>query len=118
MPSHRLACTCHRGTTTSQAALEGGDAADIAATLRRLRLDRLRDEAEEARQIAERRSGERGLAARQALVAAEAHMAAAEQELEAPVGPQELHRALEVAQVRRLGSRLGSAGAAACACCS
>ncbi len=99
---------------------------------------------QEARQIAERRSGERGLAARQvrvdgrrstratrsrsttscifthtlwhslspqALVAAEAELAEAQQALDAPVPPEELHRALEAAQVGRGGQeRVGAGG--------
>lgn len=81
-----------------------GDAADVALTLRQLRLDRLQDEAEEARQIAERRSGERGLSARQALVAAEAALAEAEAALAAPVSAEEEHAALDAGQVRSLHS--------------
>jgi ATPase subunit of ABC transporter with duplicated ATPase domains len=88
-----------RESQALEAALERGDGADVARTLRQLRLDRLADEAEQARQIAERRSGERGLAARQALVAAEARLAAAREELGAPVSARELHGALEAAQV-------------------
>lgn len=53
----------------------------------------------EAQKIATLRSGERGLAARQVLVAAEARLEAAQRELEAPVGAEELHAALGAAQV-------------------
>jgi ATPase subunit of ABC transporter with duplicated ATPase domains len=87
-----------RESAALEAALEGGDGAEIAHALRTLRLQRLRDEAAEAQQTAERRSGERGLAARQALVAAEARLADAEAQLGAPVGDQELHGALGAAQ--------------------
>lgn len=80
--------------------MDSGDAADIARALRQLSLDRLQDEVTEARQIAERRSGERGLAARQALVAAEARLAAAQAELGAAVGAEEEHGAMGAAQVR------------------
>lgn len=88
-----------RDSEALEAALEGGDGADVARTLRQLQLDRLVDEVGEARQTAERRSGERGLAARQALVAAEARLEAAQQALGEPVGAQEMHGALGVAQV-------------------
>ncbi|KAI3429636.1 hypothetical protein D9Q98_005722 [Chlorella vulgaris] len=87
-----------REAAALEAALEEGDGADIARTMRRLEVDRLRDELEEARQIAERRSGERGLAARQVLVAAEARLAAAQEGLDAPVAAEELHGALGAAQ--------------------
>jgi hypothetical protein len=87
-----------RESAALEAALEGGDGAEIARALRTLRLQRLRDEAAEAQQTAARRSGERGLAARQALVAAEARLADAEAQLGAPVGDQELHGALGAAQ--------------------
>jgi ATPase subunit of ABC transporter with duplicated ATPase domains len=87
-----------RESATLEAALEGGDGAEIARALRALRLQRLRDEEAEAQQTADRRSGERGLAARQALVAAEARLADAEAQLGAPVGDTELHGALGAAQ--------------------
>ncbi|KAI7843107.1 hypothetical protein COHA_003278 [Chlorella ohadii] len=87
-----------RESEALEGVLESGDAADVAHALRQLRVERLQDEVEEARQIAERRSGERGLAARQALVAAEAELAEAQQALDAPVPPEELHRAMEAAQ--------------------
>lgn len=95
-----------REAAALEAALEDGDGADIARTMRRLEVDRLRDELEEARQIAERRSGERGLAARQALVAAEARLAAAQEGLDAPVAAEELHGALGAAQASSTAARL------------
>ncbi|KAL4443909.1 hypothetical protein ABPG75_011646 [Micractinium tetrahymenae] len=81
-----------------EAALEGLDGADVARTLRQLAVQRAEEEVAEAAQIAERRSGERGLAARQVLVAAEAALAAARERLAAPVGPEEEHGAMEAAQ--------------------
>lgn len=54
---------------------------------------------ERARQIAEKRSGERGLAARQELVAAEARLAEARQAHGAPPSAEELHAAAQQAQV-------------------
>lgn len=54
---------------------------------------------ERARQIAEKRSGERGLAARQELVAAEARLAEAREGLGAPIGAEELAAAAQAAQV-------------------
>eukprot|EP00887_Chlorella_sp_A99_P007453 scaffold2.g7453.t1 len=89
-------------TDTLGAALEGGDPATVARALRQLELGRLEasrgDEVRDAQQIAERRSGERGLAARQELVAAEARLAAARQRLDVPVGSEELQHATEAAQ--------------------
>lgn len=87
-----------RDSEALETALEGGDGADIARTLRQLQMDRLVDEVGEAQQTAERRSGERGLAARQALVAAEARLQLAQQALGEPVGAQEMHSALGMAQ--------------------
>jgi ATPase subunit of ABC transporter with duplicated ATPase domains len=98
-----------REAAALEAALEEGDGADIARTMRRLEVDRLRDELEEARQIAERRSGERGLAARQVLVAAEARLAAAQEGLDAPVAAEELHGALGAAQASSAAGRLVAA---------
>ncbi|KAL4855189.1 ABC transporter F family member 3 [Chlorella vulgaris] len=99
-----------REAAALEAALEEGDGADIARTMRRLEVDRLRDELEEARQIAERRSGERGLAARQVLVAAEARLAAAQEGLDAPVAAEELHGALGAAQASSAAGRLDLLG--------
>ncbi|KAL4449533.1 hypothetical protein ABPG77_007177 [Micractinium sp. CCAP 211/92] len=81
-----------------EAALEGSSGTDVARTLRQLAVQRAEEEVAEATQIAERRSGERGLAARQALVAAEAALDAARERLATPVGPQEEHAAIEAAQ--------------------
>ncbi|GAB4816948.1 hypothetical protein N2152v2_003994 [Parachlorella kessleri] len=81
-----------------QEALESSDVVAMATALRGLRLQRLQNDVTAAYKIAEKRSGERGLAARQALVAAEARLADAQQQLSALVTPEELGAAAQAAQ--------------------
>jgi ATP-binding cassette, subfamily F, member 3 len=82
-----------------QDALETGDAAAAATALRALQRGRLQDEVIAARRTAEVRSGERGLAARKVLVAAEARLAEATGHLDDPVKDDELAGSVEAAQV-------------------
>ena len=66
----------------------------------RIRRARPQDQVAQARQTAEHRSGERGLAARQDLVAAEARLAEAQSLQDSPAGPHELQGASQQLQAR------------------
>ncbi|PSC67915.1 ABC transporter ATP-binding [Micractinium conductrix] len=87
-----------REAAALQAALEGGEPGGMARTLRQLAVARAEEAAAGAAQTAERRSGERGLAARQALVGAEAALAEARARLDAPLSAQEEAAAQAAAQ--------------------
>ena len=107
-----------REAAALQAALEGGEPGGMARTLRQLAVARAEEEAAGAAQTAERRSGERGLAARQALVGAEAALAEARARLDAPLSAQEEAAAQAAAQVRSggvVGGAPGSGRQQACA---
>ncbi|KAI9197152.1 P-loop containing nucleoside triphosphate hydrolase protein, partial [Polychytrium aggregatum] len=89
MNSNPVLVRIRREIKALQEVLEHGDSEQIAMTMRSLKIDRLRDEHEEAKKIATKRSGARGAEARQVLNMAEEKLRVAESSKGDDISPEE-----------------------------